>query len=126
MSHNQASYHSTPPVSTSSGGDHCTPQCSLDASALPSVQRQDRDLHHCSSSVSGTCRFFAYMLGILAHFFCNQHEACSVQVCLARLVLVLVPARQRRRGGEMGKEGFRGVAICNCLNKSMPLRYPGG
>src|SRR5206468_12231623 len=36
------------------------------------------------------------------------------------------PARYRRRRGEMGKESFRGVAIRQCLNKTMPLIQPVG
>src|SRR5215510_9323165 len=34
------------------------------------------------------------------------------------------PARPRLRGGEMGKEGVRGVPVRQCLNETMPLVHP--
>src|SRR5215510_715929 len=45
---------------------------------------------------------------------------------LSSFVPVLFPARPPLRGGKMGKEGFRGVPVRQCLDKTMPLIHPVG
>src|SRR5262245_43088971 len=48
--------------------------------------------------------------------------ACDTEALRVCLSCALLP--RHLRGGESGKEGFRRVPICNCLNKAMPLIHP--
>src|SRR5215831_12145886 len=50
--------------------------------------------------------------------------AFAAQGVPCNLGLVLCPARPPLRRGELGKEGFRGVPIRQCLNETMPLAHP--
>jgi hypothetical protein len=50
---------------------------------------------------------------------------CSVKIRIeSSLVPALLPVRPPLQRGEMGKEGFRGVAVRKRLNKTMPLIHP--
>src|SRR5262249_12478416 len=80
--------------------------------------------------LSGTFRPGACLLGKLMNVVQFQVYSVHAQGCYGKkviefsLVLGLDPARHPLRRGEMGKEGFRGVAMRQCLNKTMPLIHP--
>src|SRR5262249_25960221 len=97
----------------------CLPLWTRTSRTPTPVPLQPHPLHHVFGECLYHCRLLADMLGVLARCFCNQKEEGSGQVCLASLVPVRGPARPRLRGGEMGKEGVRGVPVCNCLNKAV-------